>query len=57
MLQSKFMLVGKNSKSLGIFLKEYVPNAGLAYLVENAHTVIKLDNHTHYFLTMGAEIG
>lgn len=57
MLQSKFMLVGKNSKSLGICLKEYVSNAGLAYPVENAHTVIKLDNHTHYFLTMGAEIG
>ena len=57
MLQSKFMSVGKNSKSLGICLKEYVPNVGLAYLVENALAVIKLDNHAHYFLTTSAEIG
>ena len=57
MLQSKFMSVGKNSKSLVTCLKEYVPNVGLAYLVENALAVIKLDNHAHYFLTTSAEIG
>ena len=51
------MSAEKNSKSLGICLKEYVLNAVPAYLLENALIAIRLENHTHYFLTTSAEIG
>jgi hypothetical protein len=57
MQQSKFMSAEKNSKSLGTCLKEYVLNAVPAYLLENALIAIRLENHTHYFLTTSAEIG